>query len=74
MKLLFDENLSHKLPALFVSSFPDSQHVRTLGLKGGTDEQIWEHAQTNGFAILLTRHMKDIAVFETSQESILILS
>jgi len=40
MKLLFDENLSHKLPRLVAASFPDSQHIRELGLKGQTDEEI----------------------------------
>jgi len=52
MKLLFDENLSHKLPRLVASSFPDSQHVRNLGLKGSTDEQIWDYAKANGFTLI----------------------
>ena len=37
MKLLFDENLSPKLPRLVASAFPDSQHVRELGGSGKTD-------------------------------------
>ena len=52
MKLLFDENLSHKLPNLVAASFPNSQHVRGLGLKGRTDEEIWTYAKANGFAII----------------------
>ena len=52
MKLLFDENLSFKLPGLLVSSFPGSQHVRNASLKGATDEQIWEYAKSNGFTIV----------------------
>ncbi|HEX7569682.1 MAG TPA: DUF5615 family PIN-like protein [Verrucomicrobiae bacterium] len=52
MKLLFDENLSPKLPGLLAAKFPGSQHVRELGLKGRTDEEIWHHAGTNGFAIV----------------------
>nr|WP_239698104.1 DUF5615 family PIN-like protein [Microcystis aeruginosa] len=32
MKLLFDENLSPKLPLLLVSHFPDSAHVRDCKL------------------------------------------
>ena len=51
MKLLFDENLSPKLPRLVAATFPGSQHVRELGLKGQTDEEIWNHAGTNGFTI-----------------------
>ncbi|HEY5346422.1 MAG TPA: DUF5615 family PIN-like protein [Verrucomicrobiae bacterium] len=52
MKLLFDENLSPKLPGLLAAKFPDSQHVRDLGLKGRTDEEIWHYAASNGFTII----------------------
>ncbi len=49
---LFDENLSHKLPRLVATSFPDSRHVRELGLKGQTDEDIWSFAKANKFTII----------------------
>jgi predicted nuclease of predicted toxin-antitoxin system len=52
MKLLFDENLSPKLPRLMAALFAGSQHVRELGLKGRTDEEIWEFAKANGFVII----------------------
>jgi predicted nuclease of predicted toxin-antitoxin system len=34
MKLLFDENLSPKLVWLLVDIFPDSTHVREVGICG----------------------------------------
>src|SRR5687768_7314995 len=52
MKLLFDENLSPKLPALLASIFPGSAHARTCGLLGKTDEELWEYAKANGFVIV----------------------
>jgi predicted nuclease of predicted toxin-antitoxin system len=52
MKLLFDENLSPKLPRLADAVFADSRHVRELGLKGQTDEDIWNSAKANGFTII----------------------
>lgn len=52
MKLLFDENLSPKLPPLVTATFPESQHVREFGLKGRTDEEIWDFAKINGFTII----------------------
>ena len=52
MKLLFDENLSPKLPRLVAATFPGSLHVRELGLIGHADEEIWNHASTNGFTII----------------------
>ena len=40
MKLLFDENLLPKLPRLVATTFPNSLHVRELGLMGHADEEI----------------------------------
>jgi len=109
MKLLFDENLSPKLPGLVATTYPDSQHVRELGLKGQTDEAIWNYAKANGFTLvskdkdfyqralfygsppkfiwlclgnctrndlvsLISRHQRDILAFETSAESVLVVS
>lgn len=109
MKLLFDENLSPKLPRLIGAVFAGSQHVRDLGLKGKTDEEIWNFAKAGGFTIiskdkdfyqrallyggppkfvwlcignctrddlvsLVRRHEPEMLVFETSPESVLILS
>ena len=52
MKLLFDENLSPKLPRLVATLFPDSAHVRECGLLGQADEDVWEYARANGFTIV----------------------
>jgi predicted nuclease of predicted toxin-antitoxin system len=51
MKLLFDENLSHKLVRLLADLFPDSVHVRDVGLKAADDSDVWEYAQDNSFLI-----------------------
>lgn len=37
MKLLFDENLSHRLVQLLEDLFPNSIHVRDVGLKAADD-------------------------------------
>jgi predicted nuclease of predicted toxin-antitoxin system len=52
MKLLFDENLSFKLPRILSSDFPGSRHVKNCGLKGAPDEDIWAYAKVNGFIII----------------------
>ncbi len=52
MRLLFDENLSPKLPRLLAAQFPGSLHIRECGLKGATDEIIWEFARTNQLTIV----------------------
>jgi predicted nuclease of predicted toxin-antitoxin system len=52
MKLLFDENLSPKLPSLLKNEFPGSLHVRDCGLKGKTDRELWEYAKRESFSII----------------------
>ncbi|HKQ73459.1 MAG TPA: DUF5615 family PIN-like protein [Blastocatellia bacterium] len=37
MKLLFDQNLSPRLPRLLADIFPDSAHIRELGMRDATD-------------------------------------
>lgn len=52
MKLLFDENLSRRLPAVLSDVFPGSTHVVTAGLGRAWDEEIWDYASTYGFVIV----------------------
>lgn len=52
MKLLFDQNLSPKLATRLADLFPDSAHVQSLGLDAADDNQLWDHAKQNGFAIV----------------------
>jgi predicted nuclease of predicted toxin-antitoxin system len=52
VKLLFDENLSPKLPQLLSSQFPGSAHVRDCGLKGQSDQAVWEYACANQFTLV----------------------
>ena len=52
MKLLFDQNLSHRLPAKLADIFPDAAHVRPLNLDQASDDVIWEHAKSGGFCIV----------------------
>lgn len=52
MKLLFDHNLSHKLVGRLGDAFPDSEHVRNVGLRKAADHVVWEYAKSRGFAIV----------------------
>lgn len=52
MKLLFDENLSHKLVQLLQDLFPNSIHVRGVGLKAADDPLVWEYAKDNDFILV----------------------
>jgi len=52
MKLLFDQNLSPKLVQRLADLFSGSSHVQTEGLDAASDDEVWEHAKLNGFAIV----------------------
>lgn len=52
MKLLFDQNLSHRLVGSLAAEYPGSVHVRNVGLVSASDPVIWNYARTNGFAIV----------------------
>lgn len=51
MRLLFDQNLSDRLVTSLADVYPDSQHVRILGLSNADDEVIWRYAHENGFLL-----------------------
>ena len=52
MKLLFDQNLSHRLVKALAGEFPGSAHVRHVGLEKATDSPVWEYARQNGFVLV----------------------
>jgi predicted nuclease of predicted toxin-antitoxin system len=54
MRLLFDEQLSDRLPALLTDVVPDSLHVCALAGVGATDERVWQLAAEHG-CVLVTK-------------------
>jgi predicted nuclease of predicted toxin-antitoxin system len=52
MKLLFDENLSPKLPNRLSDLFPESLHVRDVGMKATVDPIVWDYAKDNDLMIV----------------------
>ena len=51
MKLLFDQNLSPRLVRLLADIYPDSTHVRDVGLREADDVTIWDYAGLQGYTI-----------------------
>jgi predicted nuclease of predicted toxin-antitoxin system len=45
MRLLFDEQLSNRLPLLLVDCYPDSLHIESLNLGGAPDIILWQPAE-----------------------------
>lgn len=52
MKLLFDQNLSPRLPRLLTDLYVGSVHVREVGLRDADDTTIWEYARLHELAIV----------------------
>jgi len=52
VRLLFDQNLSHRLVPRIVDVFAGSAHVRDLGMADATDRTIWDYARFNHWAII----------------------
>jgi predicted nuclease of predicted toxin-antitoxin system len=52
MRLLFDQNLSARLVLLLADLYPNSAHVRLLGMIDADDAIIWEYAGQHGLLIV----------------------
>jgi predicted nuclease of predicted toxin-antitoxin system len=52
VKLLLDENLSGRIISRIGDLFPDSTHIKAVGLKEADDFVVWEWAKKHGFAIV----------------------
>jgi predicted nuclease of predicted toxin-antitoxin system len=52
MKLLFDQNLSHKVVRALADVYPESQHVRDLGMKAADDSVVWAYAREHDYLIV----------------------
>ena len=52
VKLLLDENLSDRIISRVADVFPDSTHIKAVGLREADDFAVWEWAKKHGFAIV----------------------
>lgn len=52
MKLLLDQNLSPRLADKLQALYPDSTHVRNVGIHDSPDQAVWQYAASHGFSIV----------------------
>ena len=52
MKLLFDQNISHRILPLLPEQFSGSTTVKNEGLINAHDLEIWEFAKSNNYIIV----------------------
>ncbi|WP_255513378.1 DUF5615 family PIN-like protein [Tychonema sp. LEGE 07203] len=70
MKLLFDENLSPKLPNRLSDIFPNSLHVRDVGMKSTIDPVVWDYAFIQQFDDCLERRgyaRSELSIWESTE-------
>ncbi|TLV01066.1 DUF5615 family PIN-like protein [Dyadobacter luticola] len=54
MKLLIDQNISHRIIPLITQESWDLFHVKDLGLRNADDHEIFRYARQNEFAAVIT--------------------
>lgn len=54
MKILIDQNISHRIIPLLVSNFPEIEHVKSFGLQRSSDQDIFMFARQHGFDAIMT--------------------
>src|SRR5690606_36001630 len=52
MKLLFDQNISHRILSLLPENYAESTSVKKEGLINVNDKKIWEFAKKQNFTIV----------------------
>lgn len=52
VKLLLDENLSHRLVPALEAAFPGTTQVVLAGLSGADDRSVWAYAKAHGFVLV----------------------
>jgi predicted nuclease of predicted toxin-antitoxin system len=52
LRLLFDENLSHRLVERLADVFPGSVHVRDIGMKSSADRAVLAYAAAIGLVLV----------------------
>jgi predicted nuclease of predicted toxin-antitoxin system len=64
MKLLLDQNLSHKLCRRLDDLFPGTSQVGLVGLARADDRSIWKYAEANDFVVVsLDADFAEMAAF-----------
>lgn len=63
-KLLFDNNISHRVLSKIADIFPNSLHVMLKDLDESTDLEVWRYAKLHGFAIVTKdSDFNDLAIY-----------
>lgn len=63
------------LPGLLADIFPDSAHVRAIGLRGADDRAIWAYAAAHGFVVVSKDDdFKELAVLQGAPPKLVMIA
>lgn len=65
MKLLIDQNISHRIIPIISESFSELTHVRNVGLKDKNDYEIFMFARQNNFNAVISLDEDFIHLLQT---------
>jgi predicted nuclease of predicted toxin-antitoxin system len=60
VRLLFDQNLSDRLPIRLNDLYVDAMHVAMVGLERASDDEVWRYARDR-VCIIVAKH-SDFAI------------
>lgn len=52
MRILFDQNISHRVTKYLPKQYKESITVKSAGLTNASDLEIWAYCKSNGFTIV----------------------
>lgn len=52
MRVLFDQNISHRVVDRIKQWMPQAKHIKEMALQGASDRQIWNFAKTQEYHII----------------------
>ena len=71
-KLLFDNNISHRVIARISDIFPNANHVMLESLDESTDKEVWRFARANSYTIVSKdSDFNDLAIYHSSPPKII---
>ena len=71
-KLLFDNNISHRVLPRIADIFSNTTHVMLENLDESSDEKVWYFARTNNYAIVTKdSDFNDLAIYKGTPPKII---
>ena len=65
MRLLFDQNLSDRLPLRLNDLYADALHIAMVGLERASDEEVWQYARDHDCIVTKDSDFRDLSLLHS---------